>query len=447
MERKNVFCLLFVAFLSLNGTYAAYYTGTCGQNLTWHLDSDEGLLVVSGEGEMIGSNYCLPPINQYVKQVQLPEGLTALGNGALGNLQNLESVAIPEGVTSIGERAFFFCQKLESIPLPAGLTYIGKGAFQDCTHLKSITIPSATTTIEQGAFYGCSRMASVSLPENMEIIYANTFQDCKALTQIDLPASLTTIGEQAFAGDIALATITCHALTPPAIAENTFADVPDETLLVVPDESYYLYKNDTYWGRFRMKEAPYEEVPTKVTVDPGETTAMFAWPADTQASSYQIDIYKDGAVFCRLTLGPKGQLLGIAFSLPQRKNAQINEQMVNEQMVNDQDGSLTTLSFMVTGLDEASRYNYVLSVLDAEGAPIHVYIGDFATLGYEGELKGGGNEVIPTPPIIPGNPESPATDVPSLIQPARKSVKLFRDGRLVLILDNQAYDITGKRLE
>jgi hypothetical protein len=121
--------------------------------------------------------------------------------------------------------------------------------------------------------------------------------------------------------------------------------------------------------------------------------------------------------------------------------------MVNEQMVNDQDGSLTTLSFMVTGLDEASRYNYVLSVLDAEGAPIHVYIGDFATLGYEGELKGGGNEVIPTPPIIPGDPESPATDLPALVLPAKAGVKLFRDGRLVLILDNQAYDITGKRIE
>ena len=447
MERKNVFCLLFVALLSLNGTYAAYYTGTCGENLTWHLDSDEGILVVSGEGEMIGSNYCLPPVNQYVKQVQLPEGLTALGNGALGNLQNLESVTIPEGVTSIGERAFFFCQKLESIPLPAGLAYIGKGAFQDCTHLKSITVPSATKTIEQGAFFGCSRMTSVTLPEDLQIIYANTFQDCKALTQIVLPASLTSIGEQAFAGDVALAVITCQALTPPAVTESTFSGVPDETLLEVPDESYYLYKNDTYWGRFRMKDAPYEEIPAKVTVDPGETTAMFAWPADTQASSYQIDIYKDGAVFCKLTLGPKGQLLAIAFSLPQRKNDQINEQMVNEQMVNDKDGSLTTLSFMVTGLDEASRYNYVLSALDADGKPIHVYTGDFATLGYDGELKGGGNEVIPTPPIVPGDPESPATDVPSLIQPARTSLKLFRDGQLLLLLGNQTYDISGKRLE
>jgi len=395
MERKNAFCLLFLTLMSLNGTYAAYYTGTCGENLTWSLDSEEGVLVVSGSGEMIGSNYCLPPINQYVKNVQLPEGLTALGSGALGNLQNLESVSIPEGVTSIGERAFFFCQKLESIPLPAGLTSIGKGAFQDCTHLKSIEIPSATKTVEQGAFYGCSRMTSVTLPDDITIIYANTFQDCKALKQIDFPATLTSIGEQAFSGAVALETINCLSLTPPSIVESTFANVPDETLLNVPDESYYLYKNDPYWGRFRMKEAPYEEVPTKVTVDAAETTAMFVWPADAQASSYQIDIYKDGAVFCKLTLGPKGQLLGISFAAPQRKNDQTGN------------SSPVSLSFMVTGLDEASRYNYVLSVLDGDGVPLHVYTGDFATKGYEGELKGGGDEVIPTPPIVPGNPEAP----------------------------------------
>lgn len=102
---------------------------------------------------------------------------------------------------------------------------------------------------------------------------------------------------------------------------------------------------------------------------------------------------------------------------------------------------------MVTGLDEASRYNYVLSALDADGKPIHVYTGDFATLGYEGELKGGGDEVIPTPPIIPGDPESPATELPSLTLPSKPGVKLFRDGRLILTIDNQTYDISGKRIE
>ena len=432
--KKTVFLLMMILPLMASKAPAALYTGTCGDNLTWSLDSEDGILVVSGSGVMIGSNFCFSPLNQYVTSVQLPEGLTALGAGALGNLTNLKSVNIPAGVTSIGERAFFFCQSLETLELPSSLTYIGKGAFQDCTHLNAIVIPNSVATVEQGAFYGCSRMTSVTLPQTLEIIYANTFQDCKALTQIDLPASLASIGEQAFAGDIAIATINCQATTPPVILENTFADVPDEAMLNVPDESYYLYKNDTYWGRFRMKETPYEEVPAKVTVDAGETTAMFTWPTDEQASSYQIDIYKDGAVFCRLTLGPKGQLLGIAFSLPQRRNAQTG---------NDQ----TALSFMVTGLDEASRYNYVLSVLDAEGKPIHVYTGDFATLGYEGELKGGGNEVIPTPPIIPGDPESPATDVPSLVLPEGTGVKLFLDGRLVLIIDNKTYDISGKRIE
>ena len=179
-----------------------------------------------------------------------------------------------------------------------------------------------------------------------------------------------------------------------------------------------------------------EIIQTTVTVDAGETTADFTWPTDSAAHKYEIDIYKDGAVFCKLTLGPTGQLLGIAFG---PKHAGLNSQ--------DSENPLpSTLSFMVTGLDRASRYNYVLSALDENDVPIHVYIGDFATLGYDGELKGGGDEVIPTPPVIPLNPEDPSKGIDS---PKSKveSRKTISDGQLILIIGDQTFDISGKRIE
>ena len=441
MEKKNVFCLLFVAILLLKGTYlyAIVYNGTCGTNLTWTLDSEEGVLVVTGTGEMTGSTYCMSPLNQYVKHVQLPEGLTALGQGALGNCQFLEDVTIPDNVTSIGERAFFFCKTLESIVIPDKVSIIGIGAFQDCTHLKSMTLPAGVTSIGQGAFYGCARMTSVNIPDGITTIYANTFQDCKALPQIVIPASVTTIGEQAFAGDLALRMITCFATNPPVIYENTFENVTDDAFLTVPDESYYLYKGSSYWGRFRMKEAPYEEVPQKIVVTAAETTADFTWPTDADASSYQIDIYKDGAVFCKLTLNAIGQLIGIAFEAP-RKEQKENTNSTNEIP--------STLSFIVTGLDKASRYNYVFSALDDHDTPLHVYTGDFATLGYEGELKGGGDEVIPTPPIIPSNPEGSSTSINDITDyPHTGSKIVFKEGQLVLIIDNIPYSLTGQRIQ
>ena len=176
-----------------------------------------------------------------------------------------------------------------------------------------------------------------------------------------------------------------------------------------------------------------------VTVDAAETTADFTWPTDSAAHSYQIDIYKDGAVFCKLTLGNRGQLLGISFSAPGRRMARQNT-ADNSQPY--------TLSFMVTGLDAASRYNYVLSVLDGNGTPLHVYIGDFATTGYTGELKyPDGNEVIPTPPIIPGDPESKVgTDIQCTRYNAQ-GTKVIKDGQLYLIYKGRMYDIQGRRME
>ena len=173
-----------------------------------------------------------------------------------------------------------------------------------------------------------------------------------------------------------------------------------------------------------------QDAANSVIVDAAETTAYFTWPTDEAAQSYQIDIYKSGEVFCRLTLGDKGQLLGISFSAPERKN--------NHELAE-------TFSFLVTGLDAATRYNFVLSALDADGKPLHVYIGDFATTGYSGLTRGGGDEVIPTPPIIPTNPEL-NTDVMNVpVEPTGRS-KRYESGRVVIIKGTDRYSLQGKKL-
>ena len=179
----------------------------------------------------------------------------------------------------------------------------------------------------------------------------------------------------------------------------------------------------------------------KVTVDPAQTSAVMTWPTDSAAGSYQIDIYKSGAVFCHLTLGPTGQLLGITFNAPQR----------HEQTTDGDTGNSTqlpaTLSFNITGLEAATRYNYVLSALDENGTPVHVYTGAFATFGYPGELEEGGLEIIPTPPIIPSNPEaSVPTDLENTEEAKGQHGKMFLNGQLFILHGNQLYTITGQRL-
>jgi hypothetical protein len=173
-----------------------------------------------------------------------------------------------------------------------------------------------------------------------------------------------------------------------------------------------------------------QDTPDSVSVDAAETTAYFTWPTDEAAQSYQIDIYRSGEVFCRLTLGDKGQLLGISFSAPERKSGHELAE---------------TFSFLVTGLDAATRYNFVLSALDADGKPLHVYIGDFATTGYSGLTRGGGDEVIPTPPIIPTNPEL-NTDVLNVSVGSTGRSKRYESGRIVIIKGRDRYSLQGKKL-
>ena len=171
-----------------------------------------------------------------------------------------------------------------------------------------------------------------------------------------------------------------------------------------------------------------------VTVEAGETTATLTWPTDSAASKYQIDIYKDGETFCHLTLGPKGQLLGITFNAPRRK----------------EDSSFPeSLSFMVTGLDAATRYNYVLSAVRENGTPKHVYFGDFATTGYTGDmLIDGSYEVIPTPPVIPHNPEAKHTGVETVTDDGLTDTqKVIKDGQLYIMYKGTMYNVQGRRVK
>ena len=186
-----------------------------------------------------------------------------------------------------------------------------------------------------------------------------------------------------------------------------------------------------------FKTAAIEAASDRVTVDPAQTSAVFMWPTDSAANTYQIDIYKDGATFCHLTLGPTGTLVGISFA--PGKNAPSDTTVPS------------SLSFNVTGLDAASRYNYVLSTLDANGTPIHVYTGAFATTGYSGDKPvGDGQEVIPTPPVIPADPE--ASETPTAIEEISGTFegsngKILRNGHIYLMYEGRMYDVQGNQIK
>ena len=163
--------------------------GVCGDNLTWSLNSGTGVLTLVGEGDMwsfqgnkgdgfISSN--TEPWNAYrsiITALELPEGLTSIGDVAFNGCWKLRSVVIPGNVTYVGDFAFGACNGLNEIVIPASVTGIGESAFNFCENLREVTVPASTERVGSWAFAFCSSLNSITfLNPNCEI--ADDCLDC-----------------------------------------------------------------------------------------------------------------------------------------------------------------------------------------------------------------------------------------------------------------------------
>ncbi len=205
-----------------NGT--APKTGTCGENLTWTLDTS-GKFTISGIGNM--ENYtasALPPWYKYQSEIlsaDIENGVTSIGVDAFYHCSSLTSITIPESVTSIGLGAFSGCNSLTSVTIPENVTTIGATAFYGCINLKSVTICKGVKGIGYRAFYNCSSLTSITIPESIEYIDIEAFYNCSSLVNITIPESVTGIGQYAFYNCSSLTSITIPERVT-SIAYRTF---------------------------------------------------------------------------------------------------------------------------------------------------------------------------------------------------------------------------------
>lgn len=136
--------------------------------------------------------------NNLVTEINIPDGVTAIGNYVFYGCSDLKSITIPDSVTSIGDYAFSRCSGLISCTIPDTVTSITDGLFMNCSALKSVTIPDSLKTIGDYAFYNCSSLASISLPDGVTSIGKYAFFDCVELTNLVISPSVTEIGSNAY---------------------------------------------------------------------------------------------------------------------------------------------------------------------------------------------------------------------------------------------------------
>lgn len=120
--KRNIFRFLLPAALMMccMTASAEIKSGSCGNNAKWSLDTETGLLSITGSGRMMDYGYPPAPWYDYrsiVKSASIGDQITSIGKYAF-DCSNLTSVTIPNSVTEIGEGAFSGCFGLTSVKIP-----------------------------------------------------------------------------------------------------------------------------------------------------------------------------------------------------------------------------------------------------------------------------------------------------------------------------------------
>ena len=247
---KRLFTFLFALLSACTfSAYADIVEGTCGDNLTWTLNTKDSTLVIAGTGKMTNyNNYSsfAPWFDyaSYITYVTLPDGLTSIGNYAFYYCSGLTSITIPNSVTSIRSSAFSNCSGLTSITIPNSVTSIGNQAFVGCSGLTSITIPNSVTSIGSRAFQSCSGLTSVTIPESVTSIGTWAFALCSGLTSVTIGNSVTSIGDYAFRYCYSLTSVTIGSGVT-SIGASAFESCSSLTSITIPNSvtsiGYYAF--------------------------------------------------------------------------------------------------------------------------------------------------------------------------------------------------------------
>lgn len=183
-------------------------------------------------------------------EITLPSNLVSVGGGCFYNCKALTTVNVCADNLTIADRAFYSCESLETInsanplQLSSDISKLGM-EFEGCKSLKAVSV--AGGMIGSFAFDGCESLVSVGIAEGVKTIGEYAFDGCTSLKRILLPASLQEIKYETFR-NVVFEEITCLAVTPPSIRDNTFTDYSAH--LCVPAESMAAYAAATGWKEF-----------------------------------------------------------------------------------------------------------------------------------------------------------------------------------------------------
>jgi hypothetical protein len=141
-----------------------------------------------------------------LKEINLPEGMTSIGQATFSGCSSLEAINLPEGLTSIGYYAFSGCSSLEAIVLPEGLTTIDEKTFSNCSNLGKVELPESVSYIEDDAFENSPNVVIYGFSNSYAETYAKS-SDIPFVAKIELTSDTgvnVVYTEDAFSGAVTL---------------------------------------------------------------------------------------------------------------------------------------------------------------------------------------------------------------------------------------------------
>ena len=185
-----------------------------------------------------------------LKSISLGNALSRIGERFLAGsgIQSLDLTPY-NSLKTIGGWAFVMTP-LHGVQLPAGLTSLGDGAFFYNPSLAEVKLGGGLTKLNDYLFAGSALNTSLDLTGVSELgDYA--LYNVSGLTSVTLPATTTRLGSFAMAGMAGLDSLTCEAVDVPALGDNVWAGVMQSQIpLDVPATSIELYKEAPQWQDF-----------------------------------------------------------------------------------------------------------------------------------------------------------------------------------------------------
>ncbi|MFA5998437.1 MAG: leucine-rich repeat domain-containing protein [Candidatus Babeliales bacterium] len=121
-----------------------------------------------------------------IESLQLPSGLTRVGDSFLSGCHSLVNVQLPSGLTEVGVSFLANCSRLVTLQLPSGLIRVGNGFLANCRWLVTLQLPSGLIRVGNGFLANCRWLVTLQLPSGLTQVGNDFLFGCSSLTTITI---------------------------------------------------------------------------------------------------------------------------------------------------------------------------------------------------------------------------------------------------------------------